>query len=115
MDPSEIPEGFKPQLKTHGFKKYTGSSKFTDLETWTLTVAYRFSLMKLGGNNAGVDRTRVKFLIEFLEGDALTWLTCHVISPNRTVPNWTFKSVRALSGRKRVICRNQWSVGNHTG
>ena len=49
--------------------------------------------MKLGGNNVGVDRTRVKLLIEFLEGDALTWLTHHIISLNRAILDWTFESV----------------------
>ncbi len=49
--------------------------------------------MKLGGNSVGTDRTSVKFLIKFLEGDALMWLTRHIISPNRTVLDWTFELV----------------------
>lgn len=92
--PLRFPEGYKPPLmKGDGFKKYNGSSKFGDLENWLATVAYRYALLKFGGEDHDTDRVRVLTLAEYLEGDALNWYTAHVLSAKRTISDWSFCDV----------------------
>ena len=91
--PLRFLEGYKPPLKSEGIKKYGGSSKFSDLENWLATVAYRYALLKFGGEDHDTDRVRVLTLAEYLEGDALTWYTAHVLSAKRTIMEWSFCDV----------------------
>ena len=93
--PMKYPDGFKPNIKTDsgGLKKYSGTSKFHDLEKWLSAIAYRYAILRLGGPSAETDRIRVVHLLEYIEGDALEWFTRHVLSPNRSIPYWTFCDV----------------------
>jgi hypothetical protein len=88
--PIKLPEGHKPSLKSDGMIRYNGSSKFSDLKNLLATVVYRYMLMKLGGDDFDADRVRVLSLMEFLEGDAQTWYTTHVLNSRRTTDWWTF-------------------------
>jgi hypothetical protein len=90
--PMKYPDGFKPNIKTDsgGLKKYDGTSKFHELEKWLSALAYRYAILRLGGPSAETDRIRVVHLLEYIEGDALKWFTQHVLSPNRSIPYWTF-------------------------
>jgi hypothetical protein len=78
--PIKFPEGYKPSLKSDGMVCYNRSSKFSDLENWLAAVVYHYALMKLGGDDFDADRIRVLSLMEFLEGDAQTWYTTHVLN-----------------------------------
>ena len=91
--PLRFPEGYKPPLKSEEIKKYGGSLKFSDLENWLATVAYRYVLLKFGGEDHDTDRVRVLTLAEYLEGDALTWYMAHVLSAKRTITEWSFCDV----------------------
>jgi hypothetical protein len=91
--PIKFSKGYKPSLKSNGMIRYNGSSKFSDLENWLAAVVYRYVLMKLGGDDFDVDHVRVLSLMEFLEGDAQTWYTTHVLNSRRTTDWWTFCDV----------------------
>jgi hypothetical protein len=91
--PIKFPEGYKPSLKSGGMIRYNGSPKFSDLENWLAAVVYHYALMKLGGDNFNVDRIRVLSLMEFLEGDAQTWYTTHVLNSRCATNWWTFCNV----------------------
>ena len=62
--PYQFPDGFKQSTKpdSGNEKKYSGTSKFSDLETWLVTVTNRFALSQLGGPNVKINRLRVDFL-----------------------------------------------------
>jgi hypothetical protein len=49
--------------------------------------------MKLGGDDFDADHVRVLSLMEFLEGDAQTWYTTHMLNLRRTTDWWTFCDV----------------------
>jgi hypothetical protein len=91
--PLRFPDGYKPLLRNEGINKYTGSSKFGDLENWLATVAYRYALLKFGGEDHDTDRVRVLSLAEYLDEDALNWYTAHVLSAKRSIMDWTFCDV----------------------
>ena len=91
--PLAFPDGYKPNLKNEGMKKYTGSPRFNELENWLATVAYRYAMMRFGGGDPDTDHIRVLSLMDYLEGDALTWYTTHVLSAKRSVHHWTFCDV----------------------
>ena len=93
--PYEFPEGFKQSVKpdSGNDKKYSGTSKFKDLETWLVTVTNRFALSRLGGPSTQVDRLRVDFLQSWLEGEALDWYNRHVVGSNRAITYWSFCDV----------------------
>jgi hypothetical protein len=91
--PLRFPDGYKPPLKADGLKKYGGSPKFSDLEQWLATLAYRYALLKFGGDDRDTDRVRVLSTVEYLEGDALSWFTAHVLSAKRTTLDWSFCDV----------------------
>jgi len=56
--PYKFSKGFKQSVKpdSGNNKKYSGTSKFKDLETWLVTVTNRFALSCLGGLSTQVDR-----------------------------------------------------------
>ena len=56
--PYVFPDGFKQSTKpdSGNDKKYAGTPKFKDLETWLVTVTNRFALSWLGGPSIKVDR-----------------------------------------------------------
>ena len=91
--PLKFPDGYKPSIKHDGISKYGGSSKFGDLENWLATVAYRYALLKFGGEDYDTNRVRVLSLAEYLKGDALSWYTTHVLSAKRTTMDWSFCDV----------------------
>jgi hypothetical protein len=88
--PLRFPDGYKPNLKNDGIRRYSGSSKFSELENWLATLVYRYALLKFGGSDPDMDCIRVLTLVEYLEGDALTWYTTHILSAKRTVARWRF-------------------------
>ena len=93
--PYQFPDRFKQSTKPNSSneKKYSGTSKFSDLETWLVTVTNHFALSRLGGLNVKIDRLRVDFLQSWLEGEALNWYNRHVVESNRSIPYWTFWDV----------------------
>ena len=91
--PLRFPEGYKPPFKDDRFIKYGGSSRFSDLEHWLAKLAYRYALLKFGGDTYDTDRVRVLSLTEYLEGDTLNWFTVHVLSAKRTTMDWSFCDV----------------------
>jgi hypothetical protein len=50
-------------------------------------------LLKFGGEDHDTDRVRVLTLAEYLEGDASTWYTAHVLSAKHTITEWSFCDV----------------------
>jgi len=89
----KFPEGYKANLKYDGIIKYSGSPKFSILEHWLANVVNRYTLMNFGGNSPDTDYIRVLTLAEYLDGDAASWFTSHVLSIRRTTVNWTFCDV----------------------
>ena len=81
--PLRFPEGYKPNLKSDGISKYTGSLTFSDLEEWLSAVSHRYALMKFRGDMNKIDCLRVISLLDYLGGDALKWYTTHVLGPRR--------------------------------
>jgi len=71
--PYVFPNGFKQSIKldSQGEKKYSGTPKFKDLETWLVMVTNRFALSWLGGASSKIDWLRVNFLQSWLEGNLL--------------------------------------------
>ena len=90
--PYVFPDGFKQSTKpdSGNDKKYAGTPKFKDLETWLVTVTNCFALSRLGGPSIEVDQLRVDFLQSWLEDEALEWYNRHVVGLNRAVTYWTF-------------------------
>jgi len=91
--PLRFPEGYKPPFKDDKFARYSGSPKFSELEQWLARLAYRYALLKFGGESYDMDRVRILSLTEYLEGDALNWFTTHVLSAKRTTMDWSFCDV----------------------
>jgi hypothetical protein len=90
-----LPDGYKANFKPDRgeLKKYSGSPKLMDLEEWLSATVYRYALQRLGGNRPEIDRVRVMFLLEHLEGNAYKWMMRHVTHINREVTHWTFVDV----------------------
>ena len=93
--PYVFPDGFKQSIKpdSQGEKKYSGTPKFKDLETWLVTVTNRFALSRLGGASSKIDRLRVDFLQSWLEGEALDWYNRHVVGSNQAITHWYFCNI----------------------
>ena len=82
--PYEFLDGFKQSTKpdSGNEKKYSGTPKFSDLETWLVMVTNHFALSQLGGPDAKIDQLRVDFLQTWLEGKALNWYNRHIVGSN---------------------------------
>jgi hypothetical protein len=85
------PDGVKFNIKIDVGDKYTGSSKFADLENWLSDLVYKLAVRQLGGKE--LDRLRVIYLGEHLGGEAHEWFIRHVLSVSCTKLGWTFEDV----------------------
>ncbi|KAG6905952.1 hypothetical protein DXG01_016696 [Tephrocybe rancida] len=70
---------------------YTGSSKFSELEDWLMSICIFFAVAQYGGE--GHDREKVLIIMGFIKDEALKWYLQHVIHVNWNRLQWSFTDV----------------------